>query len=242
MEPPAATEPPPSAESYNPPPTAAIEPPYNEGPPESKGGDDTDKTAIKMIGFNLGGMLSIPMGDSSDVLNVGGGFVAGISFRPTPVIGLRAEYSASWYGLKSNLLSSTNLDGNSSLQYLDLDIVVRPARVKRVGFYLLGGPGIYWRSADITKFDGVGVSTYCEPGAFFCYPTAVPVDRVLASHSTTDFGINGGIGMFLVLTPPLRLYLEARFHYIWGPEFTDVTGKKRSANGEYLPITLGVGF
>jgi hypothetical protein len=40
----------------------------------------------------------------------------------------------------------------------------------------------------------------------------------------------------------VRLYLEARYHYIFGPSFTAADGRKRSADGQYVPITLGIRF
>jgi hypothetical protein len=209
---------------------------------EGGGVDENERSAVPMLGFNIGGMASFPLGRSSDALNPGGGFAAGITFRPKPFIGIQFEYSYSWYGVNSDLFHGGHLNANASMQYWDLNIIARPARVKRFGFYFIAGPGIYRRMAQITQFTGVGVGTYCDPLLYFCFPTAVPTEDVIESRHSTDFGLNGGIGSYLVLAPPLRVYLEVRFHYIWGPTFHTATGSSRSANGEYLPITLGVSF
>ena len=37
-------------------------------------------------------------------------------------------------------------------------------------------------------------------------------------------------------------YVETRWHYMWGPEFTDGDGVVRNANGQYLPVTFGFRF
>ena len=37
-------------------------------------------------------------------------------------------------------------------------------------------------------------------------------------------------------------YVEARWHYMWGPEFTNGNGEKVNANGQYFPITFGFRF
>jgi outer membrane protein with beta-barrel domain len=201
-----------------------------------------DRTLLPLVAFNVAGMASFPLGNSSDAFNPGGGFALGVMFRPLPMLGAQLEYSYSWYDVKNSLIPHSDLDGLHTMQYWDLNVWVRPVKAKRVGFYVVGGPGIYRRTAEVTKFAGVGASTYCDPILFYCYPAAVPVDQVIASRSATDFGVNGGLGMYFVLNPPLRLYLEVRYHFIWGSEFTSASGKKRSADGQYLPITLGLSF
>lgn len=210
--------------------------------PAQKEHDEDERSLVPMLGFNLGGMASFPLGRSSDALDVGGGFALGVTFRPKPFIGLQFEYSYSWYNVKSDLFENTRLDGHAAMQYWDLNVVARPVKAKHVGFYLIAGPGIYRRMAAITSVTGTAVGTYCDPALYVCFPTAVPVEDVIESRHTTDFGLNGGLGGYVVLSPPLRMYLEVRYHYIWGPTFHTATGKSRDANGQYIPLTLGITF
>ena len=90
-----------------------------------------------------------------------------------------------------------------------------------VSAYVVGGPGFYHRSVDITT-PSVGFVTVCDPWWYICYPAAVSVDQIVGSRSTTDFGFNIGggatFGHFLV---------DARFHYAFGPEFTVPPGIPR---------------
>src|ERR1051325_1355445 len=75
--------------------TASAQGPEEE--PAQDGHDEDDRTLVPMLGFNIGGMASFPLGRSSDALDIGGGFALGITFRPRPFIGLQFEYSYSWY-------------------------------------------------------------------------------------------------------------------------------------------------
>jgi hypothetical protein len=214
--------------------------PYDE-PYENEGGPD-QRNLFGPISFNVGGTLSLPVSQTADLFDPGAGFTAGISFFPVPAVGVQAEYMFSYYNMEGDVLAGTGLDGNMTMQYGDLNLVVRPITRSRFGFYIVGGPGIYHRNAEVSQFEGVGAASYCDPWLFFCYPTAVPVSSVIGSQSSTDFGLNGGIGAYAVLAPPLRLYLEARYHYIWGPSFTTPTGGERSSDGQFIPIVLGLAF
>jgi hypothetical protein len=204
---------------------------------------DPEAGVVGPVGFNIGGAVSFPLSDASDVADPGGGVVAGLTYRPHPMFGIRAEYMYSFYGLQDDLFGATSLDGSHSMQYGTLNFVVRPAKTRGFGFYVIGGAGIYYRKVEITRLSGVSTATFCDPWAFVCYPENVAVANVLAARSSTDFGLNGGVGAYLTMgRSPLRVYLEARYHFMWGPSFTDASGEKRSANGQYIPIVLGLGF
>jgi hypothetical protein len=75
----------------------------------------------------------------------------------------------------------------------------------------------------------------CYPGAF------VPVENVVGKRSSTDFGMDFGGGV----TFGANFFVEARYHYLWGPTI-DTSGvggsEARKANGQFLPITFGVRF
>ena len=60
--------------------------------------------------------------------------------------------------------------------------------------------------------------------------------------------IPGAQGVNIAATDAASVFLEFRYHYIWGPEInpgeaaslTGTTGKR--ANGQFLPITVGIRF
>jgi hypothetical protein len=70
----------------------------------------------------------------------------------------------------------------------------------------------------------------------------VSASSVVAFRDTWDWGLDAGVGVTFAVAPVVRLYLEVRYHYIFGPDFTDSTGNERNADGQFLPITLGVRF
>ena len=79
------------------------------------------------------------------------------------------------------------------------------------GGYVIGGIGLYHMSAEC---DG-------------------------CTTSTTKGGVNGGVGYELALTR-VRLFAEARYHYIGGPSDPTTAGVKTST--QFVPISLGVIF
>lgn len=195
------------------------------------------------VSFNVGAALGLPVSNSGSRFDPGRGFTAGVTFRPprSPV-GLQGEYMFGFYDVEGDALEATELDGDQVMHTGALNIVVQPPAQRRFGFYLIGGGGVYFRTVEISEFAGVGVAPFCDPYFFACYPVPTTVDRVIGSQDSFDFGVNGGLGLFAMLAPPLRLYLEARYHYIWGPEFTDGEGDRLDADGEYLPVVLGLAF
>jgi hypothetical protein len=194
------------------------------------------------LALNLGGVLALPVGSSSARFDPGGGFSVGLTYTPHPFVGVQAEYLYSYHDVEGDVLDIRGLDGNHKLQYGDLNVVLRPLRSGPFGLYVVGGPGIYHRSVELSNETDTGVGTFCDPLLLFCYPGTVPASEVLGSQTSLDFGVNAGLGVYLWVAPPLRMYLEARYHYIWGPSFRGENGETQHANAEYIPAVLGLGF
>ncbi len=72
----------------------------------------------------------------------------------------------------------------------------------------------------------------------------VSVDNILGDRSSNDFGINFGGGV--TFGKEVKFYVEARFHYVWGPTINPPAGATTttnlSTNAQYFPITFGVRF
>jgi hypothetical protein len=192
--------------------------------------------------WNFGGTLAVPLGHSADRTDVGGGFALGLTYNPANWGGIQFEYAAVWSNLK-NKVNLANISGHGFLQYFDLNLLVHPAHAGRaVSFYLVGGGGLYYRSVTVTQYQGTTLAPYCDPWLYYCSAVPVSAASVLGSRSTWDWGLDAGIGVTFLVAPPVRLYLEARYHYIFGPSFTNSSGSKQSADGQYIPITFGVRF
>jgi hypothetical protein len=192
--------------------------------------------------WNIGGSVVIPVGPMGDRLNTGGGLNVGLTYNFHPLFGAQFEFGSSWAGLKGGSLSSFGVGGHGWMYNFNLNAVVRPFHSGPFGFYLLGGGGLYYRYVEITQFQGNAVVPYCDPWLYYCSATSVGVSSVLGSHSEWDWGADVGGGFTLALSPTTRLYIESRYHYVWGNTYTDRNGQQHSSNGEFVPVTFGVKF
>ena len=144
-----------------------------------------------------------------------------------------------WAGLNGSKLSgalqSSGISGSTLMQYFDLNAVVRPFHSGKVGVYLLGGGGAYYRNVEVTQFEGTAVAPYCDPWLLYCSAVPVSVSSVIGSRTSWDLGLDAGIGLTYAVAPPIpRLYLEVRYHYIFGPSFTTPGGGKQTADGQFF--------
>jgi len=202
------------------------------------------------VRLNIGGGFTGVYGDGADHIGNGGNFTIGAIFKVSPVMSVQGEYG--WNGLKRKELASVNpLSSNgpffadANMQYGDANLLFHSGSQAKVKPYGLVGLGVYYRPVTIST-DAVGFATVCDPYWYVCYPTAVPVEQIVGSRSSTDFGMNFGGGVDYKLTDAASIYFEVRYHYIWGPEIATVnplsSGGPTKANGQFLPITVGFRF
>jgi opacity protein-like surface antigen len=211
----------------------------------------------KKVQVNLGGGFTATVGQVHDHLGNGGNFMIGVTFNANPHIGIQAEYGYSPIGTKTldipyvpPATGTAPIPAGSHMHqgtfnliahFGDLDAKWRP--------YAIVGGGVYDRVVQLTS-PGTGLVTVCDPWWYVCYPVAVPVTNILGERSSTDFGMNYGVGVDVHVAEHVEFYVEARFHYIWGPKLSSlVTGgtlppgvTDQNANGKYFPITFGLRF
>jgi outer membrane protein with beta-barrel domain len=213
----------------------------------------------KPYDVNIGGGALFPIGSYKDSFDTGGSFVIGGTYFFTPVLGIQGEYN---YGRmngpqKTIFVSSTPgglnptsqlLESNQQQHALLFDLVARSHnRDSVVGGYVVGGMGYYHRIVQITS-PAVGFTTFCDPYWYVCYPAAVSVDNILGDRSSNDFGINFGGG--ITFGHEAKFYVEARYHYVWGPAIANASNLPSSssssapsnANASYFPLIFGVRF
>jgi len=221
----------------------------------------------KPVHLTIGGGFTGIYGDASDRIGNGGNFTLGVLFKVSPTLALQGEYG--WNGIKNKQLSlpvfptvnplagtgvPTDFFADGNMQYGDFNLVMSPNVQGKVGPYFLGGLGVYYRPVSITT-PAIGYTTICDPYWYVCYPAAVPVDQVVGSRSSTDFGMNFGGGVNFKMTDHTSIYFEVRYHYVWGPSIeqsnvptqpiagvTPAAPKTLKANGQFLPITVGFRF
>lgn len=198
-----------------------------------------EPTPPRIFGFVAGGP-SFPMSDAADRFSTGYGFNVGLGVNASRMLGVQAEAFWSHYGVDEGALNATDIDANSRMQYGTLEAVLRLGHGP-FGAYVIGGGGVYYRRVEITEFLGSAVVPTCDPWLYYCYPTAVGVEQVLGARSSTDFGLNGGVGLTMRVAGGLKLFVEGRYHYIFGPEF-EGGGESQRADGQYIPLMFGLRF
>lgn len=197
------------------------------------------------VTVNVGVGPIFPQSDVGDHFDTGVTIPVGVTFHINESLGIQGEYAYSWMdGPQTTVVaedgSPTLLESNHSMHMFNANVIFGPRTSGPVGGYVIGGIGAYNRRVELTT-PSVGLIRVCDPFWLVCFPVAVPATQVIGSRSTTDFGINiGG-----AITFARRFYVEARYHYTWGPEFEipEVFGGGTvKANGHYFPIVFGVRF
>jgi len=210
----------------------------------------------KKVHFTFGGGFTIPNSDVRDHLGDGYNVNFGLSVNVTPIIAIEGLYSFNGLGEKQvQLPAGVPLPPNPpgeiaegpffadmNMQYGDFNLVIKPPTEGKVRPYLVTGVGVYHRPVKVTTPSVGYVPGYCDPWWYVCYPGGwVPVDAIVGERSSTDFGMNLGGGVNFQLGESAAVFVEARYHYIWGPTI-EGDPENRKANGQFLPITFGVRF
>jgi opacity protein-like surface antigen len=216
---------------------------------------DPDKKVTVEIGAGYTWTLS----DAKDYVGDGYNFNFGVTYEATRVIGIEGLYSFNGLGGKDFQLpvSATPTTGgvptpfsaNFHMQYGTASLIVKSPSESRVRPYGLTGVGIYYRPVTVTT-PGVGyVPGFCSPWWYYCVPGGfVPVENIVGDRSSTDFGMVFGGGVNIRATEAASVFVEFRYHYIWGPEINSgelatLTGTNTiRANGQFLPLTFGIRF
>jgi opacity protein-like surface antigen len=211
----------------------------------------------KSVWVSFGAGLTSPNSEVRERLGDGYNINFGLQFDVTPNIAIEGLYSFNGLGEKGRSIQIADVPGgptrteqifgDMNMQYGTASVIFKGSGAT-VKPYALAGLGIYYRPVKITT-PGVGyVPGYCDPWWYICYPGGwVEVDTILASRSSTDFGmVFGGGANFGIF------YSELRYHYMWGPEIPTqsasppvnppVATDTRKANGKFLALTFGLRF
>jgi hypothetical protein len=209
------------------------------------------------VNFNFGGGYTATLGEAGKSIGNGYNFGAGLRVNLLPKIGVQVEYMV--HSLAQQTVSipvalvafgtTTNKDFSSDarLRVVSVNAVLKPAgggRTKSAPYLLVGG-GIYWRPVEVSTPAVGHVKDYCNPAWYLCFPTGwVAVDSVVGERTTRDYGVDVGAGIdFKIREGKAAVYIEARYHYVFGPQILDGDGTSHGrATGHYLPINMGLRF
>jgi hypothetical protein len=210
----------------------------------------------RSVGFNFGGGLAVPVTGLNDAFDIGWNGALGLTFNITPEIGVQGEYMYDRLGgperqfdfsatpgaaTQTGLIQSNHQVHTGTFNLVFTPRLAANERATPIGVYVLGGGGIYHRLIQLTS-PSVGYASVCDPYWYICYPTLVPVDRIIGDRSSNDFGVNFGAGV--TFGGDAKFYVETRYHYVWGPKIrpeTPINGVTEfSTNAGYFPVTFGV--
>jgi opacity protein-like surface antigen len=201
----------------------------------------------KPVNLLVGVGPTFPQSEVRQRFGNGYNFQAGIVFNIKPYLGLQLDYLYAGFPGQKAIIGGdtpTTVDLRHNMQAGLIDLVVRAgARRSRFGVYFLGGPALYTRRVSLTTPGTGTLPGFCDPYWFVCYPPIeVPTDDVVGAHRSTDMGLNVGGGVNIRPGGGIVVFVEARYHYMRGPEFTLQDGTTQQATGSYLPITIGLRF
>jgi len=202
----------------------------------------------RKIHFNIGGGPTFNAGDLGEHFGMGWGPAIGITFEsPSQRIGFQFEYAYRWFDIKDDapFFGATAFSANHTTHQLAFNLVgnLSPAG-SAVRPYIVAGPGMYYRSVEITEYVGNGV--ICDPYWYVC--GTYPIEAVIGSRGGWDFGFNLGGGVGFGIGDDSEFFVEMRYHYVYGPEITSAdqlpepAPESGSANGTYYPLTFGFRF
>ena len=217
-----------------------------------------DKVAV----FEIGGGYTWTMSDARDFFGDGYNFNIGVTFEASDMFGIEGLYSFNGLGSKDITLPvsvapglagvPTPFSANMNMQYGTAALVAKSPKAARIRPYGLVGVGVYYRPIEVTTPSVGFVPGFCSPWYYYCSPGGfVPTTDVIGERSSTDFGMVFGVGSDFRVGDGASIYVELRWHYIWGPDLnpagaTAVTnlsgGDVTTANGSFIPITFGVKF
>jgi hypothetical protein len=192
-----------------------------------------------------GGPTSLD-GVVGDGFGTGWGPVLGVSAEIHDFAAINVEFSYRSFQLRRDLDDViTQYDARHKFSHLAFSLAAYLTRHgSRVRPYVLAGPGLYYRTFEISSYTGDGV--ICDPWVSMC--GTYPPDQVTGSRGGWDLGVNAGVGIGVKLVETAELFIETRYHYVWGPEIDpgsaphpSGTGTRR-VNGQYTPITFGIKF
>jgi hypothetical protein len=112
------------------------------------------------------------------------------------------------------VLQTENVSGHGNLFVFTANYKYE-LRGKLLGTYIVGGPGWYRRTTDVTKVIPLGTVVPCQPiWVWWGVPCGPTITSTTASSSSNTLGANVGIGFTIRLgDAPYRWYVESRYHY-----------------------------
>ncbi|MGA8044358.1 MAG: hypothetical protein WCA37_16300 [Terracidiphilus sp.] len=168
--------------------------------------------------------IAIPLNPAAQAVNLGFGLTVGGGYRLARHQVAVGEFM--WNNLFPNGTTLTRIrttlddpKANASVGVMGLTANYRyELEGKKLGTYLIGGGGLYYRHTSLSESVITSSSIPCTPTwqwlGFTCTNGYVTPNQKLGNWSATSGGINGGVGFTTKFgEAPCQFYVESRYHY-----------------------------
>ena len=195
------------------------------------------------LNTSIGAGVTVPLGSTSRVVGAGANVTVGAGYNISNHHSLIGEFM--WSGLPAKTdalrpiwIAANARDISASSNLFALTANYRFKLEGRVfGAYLIGGGGMYYRRASLSREVVVGTGTACGPTwewwGYGCVSGNVTSDQTLISAGSTALGGNIGAGFTIRFHEEgYKFYVESRYHY----------APTRNIPTRLLSITLGVRY
>jgi hypothetical protein len=190
--------------------------------------------------FETGLGANLPAGRSTGTYqSTGFAIQAGFGRNLNSRYGAQLEYNVNFFGIPSSVLNNVCnacSSGNVIVQSVSVNPFVNLNPRSKVGLYVIGGAGYYWKD---TRFLVPSGMEYC--GIDGCVPTET------CGYCTTGgaFGVNGGGGINWRLGSVSSLKLFAEGRYVW---VNSQTGSNNASTyyppanyrASFIPALIGI--
>ena len=209
------------------------------------------------VHLNIGGGFTMPVSDVSERFGTGGGFNIGVDLRAAtrrcrhpgrirvqrPRRRRRRRSRSSPRPSRRCSPDEALIESHHTMHYVNFNGISadagRPALFKP---YAIGGTGMYYRSREP---DDARRRVHHVLRSLLVRLLSDAPSRSTRSSAIARRGIpasTSAAASRFALGEAALFYVETRWHYMWGPEFTDGDGVIQNANGQYLPVTFGFRF
>jgi hypothetical protein len=183
---------------------------------------------VSPFSFQIGAGFTQPVGNTGRNLDQGWNVQGGVGYNFGPYVGAMIDLGFNSLGVNSTKLNTLGFPGGDvHIFSATLDPIVHLNPRGHFDVYLTGGGGVYHWYQEFTQ---PSIATAVGFNPFFgFYPTAFPVNQVLASYEVTKPGVDVGAGVAFGKWHG-KVFAEARYNRIF-------MGGDRHA--DYVPVSFG---
>jgi len=199
-----------------------------------------DEATDSRLNTNLGMGVSVPLNPTARLVGSSVNVVVGAGYNFNRHSSFVGQFM--WNGLPANkdalrpiwvVAKARDISGSSNLFALTANYRLQK-QGHVFGAYAIGGGGLYYRRASLSREVVVGTGTVCSPTwlywGFTCVSGVVSQDQTLISAGSSAFGGNGGAGFTIRINDEgYKFYVESRYHY----------APTKNLSTQLMTVTLG---